>query len=96
MYRSIWRDGETALADDLAHERSLTLCHGPGQRRPLGGDAACRSLSDGERRGVRGGAVYDWLHLAAARKAGAERVITLNLRDFQALARPGDPRIKAP
>lgn len=43
-----------------------------------------------EARGVRGGAVYDWLHLAAARKAGADVFITLNLRDFQALARPGD------
>jgi predicted nucleic acid-binding protein len=49
-----------------------------------------------EARGVRGGAVYDWLHLAAARKAGAEVFITLNLRDFQALARPGDPLIRSP
>jgi predicted nucleic acid-binding protein len=47
-------------------------------------------------RGVRGGAVYDWLHLAAARKAGAEVFFTLNLRDFQALARPGDPLIRIP
>jgi predicted nucleic acid-binding protein len=47
-------------------------------------------------RGVRGGAIYDWLHLTAARKAGAEVFYTLNLRDFQALARPGDPTIQAP
>ena len=49
-----------------------------------------------ESRGVRGGAIYDWLHLAAARKAGAEVLITLDLRDFQSLARPGDPRIEMP
>lgn len=49
-----------------------------------------------EERGVRGGAVYDWLHLAAARKAGATRLITLDARDFQAISRPGDPAIETP
>jgi predicted nucleic acid-binding protein len=52
--------------------------------------AACES------RGARGGAVYDWLHLAAARKAKANAFVTLNLRDFQALSRPGDPLIQSP
>ena len=47
-------------------------------------------------RGVRGGAICDWLHLAVARKARAEVFFTLNLRDFQALARPGDPAIQSP
>ena len=54
------------------------------------------ALQDCDKRGVRGGAVYDWLHLAAAGKAGAEVFYTLNLRDFQALARPGDPLIRIP
>lgn len=54
------------------------------------------ALQDCEKRGARGDAVYDWLHLAAARKAGAEVFFTLNLRDFQALARPGDPAIQSP
>jgi predicted nucleic acid-binding protein len=54
------------------------------------------ALGECERRGVRGGAVYDWLHLAAARKARVEVLVTLNRRDFQALARPGDPRIEGP
>ncbi len=49
-----------------------------------------------EGRGVRGGAVYDWLHLAAARKAGADMLCMLYTRDFQALLRPGDPVIAAP
>ena len=54
------------------------------------------ALKAAQSRGVRGGAVYDWLHLAAARKARAEVFFTLNLRDFQALARPGDPAIQSP
>jgi predicted nucleic acid-binding protein len=54
------------------------------------------ALAECELRGVRGGAVYDWLHLAAARKTGAESLITLDLRDFQSMARPGDPRIEMP
>lgn len=62
----------------------------------LTGKEMMAALSDCESRGVRGGAVYDWLHLAAARKAGAEVLVTLDLRDFQSLARPGDPRIEMP
>jgi len=52
------------------------------------------ALAECESRGVRGGAIYDWLHLAAARKEGAEVFFTLDLRDFQSLAQPGDPRIE--
>ena len=40
--------------------------------------------------------VYDLLHLAAARKAKAEVFLTLDARNFQALVRPGDPRIESP
>jgi predicted nucleic acid-binding protein len=62
----------------------------------LTGKDLMSALQDCEARGARGGAVYDWLHLAAARKAGAEVFYTLNLRDFQALARPGDPVLRLP
>ena len=37
--------------------------------------------------GVRGGAIYDFLILKAARQADASRVLTLNLKDFMPLAR---------
>ena len=59
----------------------------------LTGKDVMAALNDGR---VRGGAVYDYLHLVAARKAGAERLVTLDLRHFQALARAGDPRVEGP
>jgi predicted nucleic acid-binding protein len=60
----------------------------------LDAGATMAALAACEQRGVRGSAVYDWLHLAAARAAGADVFYTLNLRDFQALALPGDPRVE--
>lgn len=66
------------------------------QMRTLTGKDVMVALGECESRGVRGGAIYDWLHLAAARKAGAERLVTLDRRDFQSLARPGDPAIGMP
>ncbi len=46
--------------------------------------------------GVRGGAVYDYMHLVAARKGQADVLFTLNLSDFQHLHREGDPEIRRP
>lgn len=66
------------------------------QTQALTGKDMAAALAECESRGVRGGAIYDWLHLAAARKAGAELMLTLDVRDFRALARPGDPRIEMP
>ncbi len=62
----------------------------------LTGKDLMAAMKSAQARGVRGGALYDWLHLVAARKAGAEVFYTLNLRDFQALAKPGDPALRAP
>ena len=47
-------------------------------------------------RGIRGGAIYDYLHLVAARKADAEALYTLNTSDFLSFHRPGDPEIRRP
>lgn len=55
-----------------------------------------RAMNECERRGVRGGAIYDYLHLAAARKAKAAKLFTLNVRDFRSFHRPGDPEIVHP
>ena len=49
-----------------------------------------------EKRGVRGGAIYDYLHLVAARKAKAQRLYTLDFDNFQSFHRPGDPEIVHP
>ncbi len=54
------------------------------------------ALGEAERRGIRGGAVYDFLHLVAAKKAGASKFYTLNISDFEAFRRPGDPDIVHP
>lgn len=54
------------------------------------------AFEEAESRGVRGGAIHDYLHLVAARKAGAKRLYTLNLNDFLSFHRPGDPEILAP
>lgn len=62
----------------------------------LTGRQTMHVIEDCERRGARGGAIYDLLHLAAARKAGVEALLTLDARDFEALARPGDPPIGEP
>lgn len=54
------------------------------------------AYKDSTRRGIRGGAIYDYLHLVAARKAGASKLYTLNVGDFRAFHRPGDPEIASP
>ena len=60
----------------------------------LTGKETLAAIAQSEARGVRGGAVYDLLHLVAARKAGVEALVTLDVRDFQALSRAGDPAIR--
>jgi predicted nucleic acid-binding protein len=47
-------------------------------------------------RGVSGGAVYDYMHLCAARKSKADRVYTLNKRHFVAIAPDLADRIVTP
>ena len=47
-------------------------------------------------RGIRGGAIYDYLHLAAAKKASVANFFTLNTKDFVAFHRSGDPEILHP
>jgi predicted nucleic acid-binding protein len=62
----------------------------------LGADDIGAALLEADAAGARGGACYDFLHLVAARRCGATSVLTLNLRHFAALTRPGDPAITEP
>ena len=55
-----------------------------------------RAMRDAEARGVRGAAIFDYLHLVAARKAKARTLYTLNVAHFRAFHRPGDPEITHP
>ena len=54
------------------------------------------ALGECEERGVRGGAIFDYLHLVAARRTGARCLYTLNMSNFLAFHRKGDPRIMHP
>ena len=54
------------------------------------------AIRQSEAAGVRGGAIFDFLHLAAARRSSAAALYTLNVRHFVALARKGDPKIEQP
>ena len=57
---------------------------------------ALRAMRDCQLRGVQGGAIYDYLHLIAARKGKAKRFYTLNVTNFLAIHRTGDPEIVHP
>lgn len=59
-------------------------------------DSLLHAYEEAEARGVRGGAIYDFLHFVAAKQAGAKIFYTLNQSDFQAFHRPGDPEIQLP
>ncbi len=54
------------------------------------------ALRMARKHGVRGGGVYDYMHLVAAKKAKADILYTINLSDFQHLHREGDPEIRRP
>lgn len=54
------------------------------------------TMSISQNRGVRGGAIYDFLHLRAAQKIGAKRFYTKDVNDFKSIQRNGDPEIFHP
>lgn len=55
-----------------------------------------RAMREAQARGLRGGGIYDYLHLVAARKAKARFIYTLNISSFRACYRAGDPEIVHP
>lgn len=55
-----------------------------------------KAMAEAEGRGVRGGAIFDFLHLMAARKGKAAKFYTLNTAHFLAFHRPDDPQIVHP
>ena len=59
-------------------------------------DEILAAQSNARKQGVRGGGVYDYMHLVAARKVKADILYTINLGDFHHLHREGDPEIRRP
>ena len=55
-----------------------------------------RVVTDCRRLGARGGGIYDCLHIAAARKAGADELLTLNVRHFEVFASDLTSKIRRP
>ncbi len=62
----------------------------------LGIGETLAALRLARKHGVRGGAVYDYMHWTAARKAGAGILYTINLHDFLSLHGEGGPEIRHP
>jgi hypothetical protein len=56
-------------------------------------DEIIEAQRSARQKGVRGGSVYDYMHLVVARKAGAESLYTIIFGEFRHLHRPGDPEI---
>jgi predicted nucleic acid-binding protein len=54
------------------------------------------AFDEAEKRGVRGGAIFDYLHLVTARHHTAARFYTLNTGHFESFWREGDPAIVHP
>jgi predicted nucleic acid-binding protein len=54
------------------------------------------ALATAQSRGVRGGGVYDHMHLVAAKKANVTVIQTLNRDDFLHLRREDEPEIQVP
>jgi predicted nucleic acid-binding protein len=81
-----------SLAADLIKEDLAARCNAIG----LTTKEMIAAFSESESRGVRGGAVFDYLHLCAARKAGARGIYTLNTTNFESFRRSDDPEILHP
>ena len=59
-------------------------------------DPMLGAFDEAELRGVRGGAIFDYLHLVTARQHDADHLYTLNTSHFQSFWRDGDPAIVHP
>ncbi len=59
-------------------------------------DPLLQAFDSSEPRGVRGGAIFDYLHLATARYHQADRFYTINTSHFESFWREGDPVIVHP
>jgi predicted nucleic acid-binding protein len=61
----------------------------------LSANDVMQSIAEADAAGVRGGALYDYLHVVAARKVGAVELHSINARHFEVVTR-GELRVVAP
>ena len=83
---------DAGLAAKLLNETILPRVHVV----ELGSVELMAALQQAREQGIRGGAIYDFMHLVAAWKAGAKSIYTLNLGDFLHFSREGDPDMRSP
>lgn len=69
-------DEASEMIEDLAAEMELV---------ELTPHDTFSALASAHQKGVRGGRIHDYLHAAAAFKAGAKSLVTLNGKDFKGL-----------
>lgn len=77
-------DGQTIAL--LAYDAAKTLEAWAGRMTivVLDGKQIIAALKQAQKKGIRGGAVHDYLHIVAAEAEGAEKIYTLNVKDFVA------------
>ena len=77
-------DGQTIAL--LAYDAAKTLEAWAGRMTivVLDGKQIIAALKQAQKKGIRGGAVHDYLHIVAAEAEGAENIYTLNVKDFVA------------
>jgi predicted nucleic acid-binding protein len=68
------------LADDAA--KTIEAWAGRMKVISLDGQQVLTALKQAQSKGVRGGAVHDYLHIFAAEAQGADKIYTLNISDF--------------
>lgn len=90
------RLGEPLPPDMAAKSIALNVNSEGVQVLTLEAEEVLDFLGNARRHGVCGGAVYDYMHLCVARKAGADRIFTLNKRHFTAIAPDLTPKILHP
>ncbi len=68
------------LADDAA--KTIEAWAGRMSIVALDGKQILAALKQAQKKGIRGGAVHDYLHIVAAEAEGADKIYTLNVKDF--------------
>lgn len=78
--KNVQGDTIALLADDAA--KTIEAWAGRMTIVDLDGKQILAALKQAQKKGIRGGAVHDYLHIIAAEAEGADKIYTLNVKDF--------------